>query len=93
MQYGIWYDDGEMDFGWLAEEGRHGRDHRLECDTLAEAEAVAKIERSRARDVVFSVEPVEGLATEIYKRVRKLAKENKVKCLEAHISRVRAQED
>jgi hypothetical protein len=99
MMYGVWYDDGNMDFGWLSEEGRHGRDHRLEYDTLEEAEVMAKDMRTSHlwRDekfrAIFSAEPIDGDARQRFKRIRALAKEHRIKLLEAEIASIRGREE
>lgn len=89
MKYGIWYDDGRIDFGWLGEEGRHGRDHRFETDDLQEAERSASTHALMEQATIFSVEPLNGDSLERFKRVRRLAYENRLQKAEALVRDLR----
>jgi len=42
-EWGVWYTNGEMSFGWLAREGGNGRTHTIEVDTKEEAEEIARL--------------------------------------------------
>lgn len=93
MMYGVWYDDGRMDFGWLAEEGRHGRQHRAEYYSDEEAVRVADREQRADASMVFFAEPIDGQDQERFKRIRKLAKAKRIGRLEAELEAVKKSED
>ena len=83
MNYGIWYDNGRIDFGWLSEEGSHGRPYRYETNDLEEAMAKARFQTEHDKNCVFFAEPIDGDATERFKRVHKLALEKRLRDAEA----------
>lgn len=91
MNYGIWYDDGHLDFGWLAEEGRHGRPYRYETDDLEEATRKAQVQTERDLDTIFVVEPLSDNPHDhtLFKRVRRLANEKRLRRAEALVEYLR----
>ena len=91
--YGVWYDDARMDFGWLAEEDRHGRQHRAEYDSDEEAVRVANREQHADASMVFFAEPIDGKDQERFRRIRKIAKAKRIGRLEAELEAVRKSED
>lgn len=78
MRFGIWYDDGRMDFGWLAEEGRHGRQNRIECDTLEEAQKLGERQAYYDHETIFHAASLDSEHTAMFKKVRRMAKEKRL---------------
>jgi hypothetical protein len=89
MRYGVWYDDGRMDFGWLAEEHNHGRQYRAEYLTLEEAQKVAERQSYYDPETVWVAEPIDGDDEERFKRVRQIAGKLRVKRLESELARAK----
>ncbi len=77
-KFGVWYDDGKLDGGWLAEEGRHGRTHRGEYFTLEDAREVAERQSHYDPDTIFYAAPLDSDHEKLFKIVRKLAKEKRL---------------
>lgn len=96
-RFGVWYDDGHMDVGWLAEEHNHGRQYRAEYLSMAEAEEVAARQRAYDKDTVFYPAPLDSDHEKLFKTVRKLANMDRVKRAEMELERakraVKSEED
>ena len=74
MKYGVWYDDGHVDLGWLNFEGGNGRVYRFEFDDEAEAQERADHEAFVDKKRVYVPMPLSGNFLERVERARKLAK-------------------
>lgn len=90
MRYGVWYDDGSLDVGWLAEEHNHGRRYRLECTTLEDAETVAERQRAYDSETLFVAQPIDGKDEARLLKFREQAKQIKISRLEREITRLKA---
>lgn len=77
MSYGIWYDDGKLDFGWVQTESGNGRTSRFEDDQV-HAESHAEMLRHASPWLTCSVEPLDGDGDERFKRVHRLALEKRL---------------
>jgi hypothetical protein len=89
--FGIWYDDGRIDFGWLAEESRHGRPERAEYLTLEEAERNAEMHRKWYRHrTVFYPSPLNVDEEALAKTVHKMALRGRIERAEAELAQARA---
>lgn len=92
--YGIWYDDGHIDSGWLHVEGGNGRSSRWEHYDRAMAEEYAKVQRDRNDpSTIFSVEPIDGESRERQYRCRKLALEHRLARALKSVEEIRASID
>jgi hypothetical protein len=85
--FGIWYDDGRMDFGWLAEEGRHGRQSRIERLSLEEAQKIAERQALYDKDTIFQAAPLDSDHEEMFTKVRRMAKERRLESAKKALSR------
>lgn len=89
MDYGIWYDDGKIDIGWVHDERGNGRTSRYETPDREDAEAQAATLRSVVPWQTFSVEELDGNHGERFKRVRKLALERRLEEAEKVVRQLR----
>lgn len=89
VNYGIWYDDGRLNFGWLAEEGAHGRPYRYETDDLEEATRKAQVQTEHDINTIFVPEPLNSDSRALFKRVRRLAWEKKLRKAEELVEYLR----
>ena len=89
-RFGVWYDEGGLDCGWLAEEHNHGRQYRIEYSTLEEAEACAERQRYYDKNTVFYAAPLDMDHEELFKKVRKIVNSKKLKDAERKLERAKA---
>ncbi len=89
-KFGVWYDDGRLDFGWLAYEGRHGRSYSLEVPTLEEAQEIADREAQYDKETVFYAADKEADHTEMFKTVRKIVNRRKLEKAERDLKHAKA---
>jgi hypothetical protein len=85
VNYGVWYDDGKLDYGWLAEEHNHGRQYRAEFLTLEDAEDAAARQRAYDPETLFFAESIDGKDEERCERIHRAANRHRVARLEAEL--------
>ena len=89
--FGVWYDDGHLDFGWLAQEGGNGRVSRAEYFSLEEAERAAEMHRTFYKDgTVFHAAEIGTDEEKLAKRVHKLAMQERVRRAKSELARAEA---
>lgn len=89
-RFGVWYDEGGVDCGWLAEEHNHGRQYRIEYSTLEEAEACAERQRYYDKNTVFYAASLDTEYMAMFDRVRKIVNANRLKEAERRLERAKA---
>jgi predicted outer membrane protein len=89
-RFGIWYDDGRMDFGWLNHEGRHGRPYRAEYLSLEEAQRAAELEEQYDKKTVFYATDIDADHQKLFKTVRDLVKRRRLERAEAELESAKA---
>lgn len=87
--YGIWYDDGRLDFGWLDDVGGNGRPYHAEYESKEEAQEVAERERKHAPGTVFYPALIDTNQKELFERVRKLAHALRIQRAERELERAK----
>lgn len=70
--FGVWYDGGGLECGWLAEEGRHGRSYRIERSTLAEVEETAERQSTLDPECVYVAAALDEDHEKLFRRARKI---------------------
>lgn len=88
--YGVWYDNGRIDFGWLNYEGKHGRPYRAEYSTLEEAQEAADLEAKHDSKCVFHASLIGVDEKKLFKTVHKLARAMRLELAEREVRRARA---
>lgn len=76
--FGIWYDDGAYDCGWLGAVGGNGQAEHAEYFSREEAERQAAFERSADRTVIFAALSRDEATAECTEYIRKIAVANRV---------------
>lgn len=76
--YGIWYDDGRFQSGWLHQESGNGRSDRYEVTDLAEAQAYAKAQGEFDKTTLYFAEPADGEYRERFRRCKRAALEHRL---------------
>jgi hypothetical protein len=71
VRWGVWYDDGHIQLGFLNFEGSHGRPYRMEFDTEEEATEKADEENAHDKDTYFVAMPLSGDVSERLREVRR----------------------
>ena len=89
-RFGVWYDDGRLSLGWLAHEGRHGRQYRAEYETLEEAQEVAERESQYDKETVFVAADLDTDSKKLVKTVQALAKQRRLERAEAELRAAKA---
>jgi hypothetical protein len=88
--YGVWYDDGHIDCGWLNHEGGHGRPYRAEYSSLEDAHAAAEREAEHDKKTVFYAADVDTEHEKLFKIVRKLVNAKRLARAERELQRAKA---
>jgi hypothetical protein len=88
-RYGIWYDDGRIDLGWLHFEGSHGRPQRCEYDTVEEAREEAVRQGERDMTSVFEPLALDTDDRECSRIVSRIAKQARVRRAEQELGMAR----
>lgn len=89
-RFGIWYDDGHIDCGWLAEEGRHGRQYRIERSTLEEAQEIAERQQQYEPETAFVAASFDEGHEALFKRVRKIVNRRRLEKAEGDFKRAKS---
>jgi hypothetical protein len=88
--FGVWYDGGGFECGWLAEEGRHGRSYSIECSTLEEAQQVADRQTALDADCVYVAAAFNEDHEKLFRRARKIVNRRRLEKANSDLQRARA---
>lgn len=86
-RFGVWYDGGGFDCGWLAEEHNHGRQCRAEYPTLEAAEKVVEREAYHDKETVFLAAPLDVEHEELFKKARRVFNQGRLSRAKAELDR------